>query len=207
MKTISKVFLTGLATVFPVVATFYILFWLATTAESVLGRLIRLFVPEHIYRPGLGVAAGLVVILVVGILMNVWVVRKLFDWSEGLLFRVPVIKSVYGAISDFLHFFSPREKREKDLRQVVLVPAGDSGGSLLGFVTRRDFGHLPPGIADSETVAVYLPMSYQVGGYTVMLPRSAVRPVDMSVEQAMRFVLTAGITANKSRHPRSSPPR
>lgn len=200
MKAISKIFLTGLATVFPIVATFYILFWLASTAESLLGKLIRLFVPDHFYRPGLGVAAGLVVVFLVGILMNVWIVRKLFDWGERLLFRVPLIKSLYGAISDFLRFFSPQEKHEEDLRQVVMVPAGDTGGSLLGFVTRRDFDHLPSGIAGADTVAVYLPMSYQVGGYTVMFPRSAVRPVDMSVEQAMRFVLTAGITASKNRH-------
>lgn len=201
MKTISKIFLTGLATIFPVVATFYILFWLATTAESVLGKLIRLLVPDHLYRPGLGVAAGLVVILAVGILMNVWIVQKLFDWWERLLFRVPLIKSLYGAFSDLLRFFSPRKEKKEDLRQVVMVPVGDRGGSLLGFVTRRDFAQLPPGIAEGDTVAVYLPMSYQVGGYTVMISRSVLRPVDMSVEQAMRFVLTAGMTASTSRTP------
>ena len=85
MKAISKIFLTGLATVFPIIATFYILFWLASTAESLVGRLIRLFVPDDFYRPGLGVAAGLVVVLLVGILMNVWIVRKLFEWGERLL--------------------------------------------------------------------------------------------------------------------------
>jgi uncharacterized membrane protein len=151
-----------------------------------------------IFFTGLGTAVGLVVILVVGILMNVWVVRKLFDWGERLVSRIPLIKSVYGAISDFLRFFSPPQKGEEDLRQVVMVPAGYTGGSLLGFVTRRDWDQLPPDMADADTVAVYLPMSYQVGGYTVMFPRSALRPVGMSVEQAMRFVLTAGIHTSQS---------
>ena len=73
---------------------------------------------------------------------------------------------------------------------------------LLGFVTRADFSHAP-GIARADEVAVYLPMSYQVGGYTVLVPRSACTPVDMSREEALKFILTAGL---KSASPAIEPP-
>ena len=69
---------------------------------------------------------------------------------------------------------------------------------MLGGLTRNDFSDLPPGVGFEGEVAVYLPMSYQVGGYTVMVPRASINPVQMSREEAMRFVLTAGLkTENK----------
>ena len=70
-----------------------------------------------------------------------------------------------------------------------------------GFVTRRDFSALPPNLGDEHTIAVYLPMSYQVGGYTLMLPRDAVEPLDMSVDEAMRYALTAGMSTARRNAP------
>ena len=74
---------------------------------------------------------------------------------------------------------------------------------VLGFVTRADFSDAPAGIARPDEVAVYLPMSYQIGGYMVFAPKSACTPVDMSREEAMKFVLTAGL---KSASPSIEPP-
>jgi uncharacterized membrane protein len=85
--------------------------------------------------------------------------------------------------------------------QVVAVTL-PGGMRLLGFLTRADFDDVP-GVAGEGEVAVYLPMSYQVGGFTVLLPRSAVTPVPMSREEAMKFILTAGL---KSASPAVEPP-
>jgi uncharacterized membrane protein len=69
----------------------------------------------------------------------------------------------------------------------------------MGFVTRREFGDMPAGVGREGEVAVYLPMSYQIGGYTVFLPREQAVPVLMSREEAMKFILTAGLkTAHNS---------
>jgi len=75
----------------------------------------------------------------------------------------------------------------------VTVQLGDTRMRLIGFVTREDLTDTPLGVEDQEPVAVFLPMSYQMGGFTIMVPRSAVRKIDMSVEQAMRFAITAGM--------------
>jgi uncharacterized membrane protein len=68
---------------------------------------------------------------------------------------------------------------------------------LVGFVTREDFTGLPPNLGSHETIAVYLPMSYQIGGYTLMLPRGSIEALDLSPEDAMRYTLTAGVSARK----------
>src|SRR5690606_41431583 len=76
--------------------------------------------------------------------------------------------------------------------QVVRVPAPGARSRLLRCVTRSACGDAPKGIAGDQ-VAVYFPMSYQVGGYTVFMPKEALEPVDMTREDAMKFILTAGL--------------
>jgi uncharacterized membrane protein len=192
MKSAGRTFLTGLITILPVVLTGYLLYWLAVTAESVLGKLIRLVLPADWYWPGMGVVAGLAVVFAVGLLMHAYVVQRLFTRAENMLYHVPVIKSVYRAIRDFFDFFSPA--KQKDFHQVVAVTLGDTGMQLVGFVTEGRAERLPRDFGGEDRLLVYLPLSYMIGGYTVLLPRSAVRPLDMSMEEAMRFTLTAGVT-------------
>ncbi len=76
------------------------------------------------------------------------------------------------------------------------VTIGDNGMQVVGFVTQTLPEHLPEGFREEESVLVYLPLSYMIGGYAVLMPRSAIRPLDMSMEEAMRFTLTAGVTGS-----------
>jgi uncharacterized membrane protein len=85
--------------------------------------------------------------------------------------------------------------QESGMLQVVSVQYPGTQMKLLGFITRTDFSDLPQGVAGADDVAVYLPMSYQVGGYTVIVPRAQVTAIEMARDEAMRFVLTAGLTA------------
>jgi uncharacterized membrane protein len=70
----------------------------------------------------------------------------------------------------------------------------------MGFVTREDFSRLPVQLSMDDPVAVYLPFSYQIGGYTLFLPRSCLTPVDMPFEEAMKLVLT-GAVARENANP------
>jgi uncharacterized membrane protein len=193
MKKIMREFLAGLATILPVVITAYLIYWLATSAEKSLGSLIRLVLPEGWYWPGMGIAAGVVLIFIIGLLMQAWGVRSLVAWVERIVLRIPLIKTVYGAVRDLIGFIT--QGKDSGLRQVVAVTIGDNNMQLIGFVTREDLAGLPEEIGGQDKIAVYLPMSYQLGGYTVIVPRSAVQPLDMSLEEATRFVLTGGVTA------------
>jgi len=194
LKSISKTFLTGLITILPAVLTLYFLYWLAVSAETALGGLIRLVLPENLYWPGMGTIAGLIGVFLVGLLMHAYVVQRLFAWGEQILYRVPVVKSVYSAIRDFFNYFSPNNKKE--FEQVVSVTIGDTGMQVIGFVSQAIPENLPEGFREEDSILVYLPLSYMIGGYAVLMPRSAVRPLNISMEEAMRFTLTAGITGS-----------
>lgn len=196
LKSIGRNILTGLITLLPVMLTLYLFYWLVVSSESLLGSLLQMALPAGVYRPGMGMVVGLGVAFVVGLLMRVLVVRRLFALSERLFTRLPLIKSVYFAIRDLLDFFSPGRKQE--FGQVVAVSFGETGMQLIGFVTQADAQRLPADFKEQDRVLVYLPLSYTIGGYAVMVPRSAVRPLDMGMEEAMRFVLTAGVTGERS---------
>ena len=192
MKSMSKTFLTGLIPILPVALTLYLLYWLVVSAETALGNVIRLVLPEDLYWPGMGTIAGLLVVFLVGVLMHAYVVQRLFAWGEQVLYHVPVIKTVYRSIRDFLDYFSPARKDE--FQQVVAVSIGETGMQVIGFVKQAVPERLPEDYRRDDSVLVYMPMSYMIGGYAVLMPRSAIRPLDMSMEEAMRFTLTAGVT-------------
>ncbi len=202
---LAKTFLTGLVTILPIVVTIYLLIWLGELAESFLGRTIRVVLPGSLYVPGMGLVAGVVLTFLVGLLMHAWIVRRLFEGSERVLYRIPVIRSVYGATRDFLQFLV--HTRDPGFHEVVMVDVGDTGMQLIGFITRPDTRGLPAGAArDEDAVLVYLPLSYQIGGYTVLLPRSVLRPIDMSMREAMTFVLTGGVAGPHHAPPPGRPP-
>lgn len=189
---LGKSFLTGIITLLPMVLTVYLLYWLGATSEQLMGSALQALFPENFYFPGLGMITGIGLVLVVGLLMNAYVVRKLFDFGEKVLYKLPLIKSIYRAFRDFFDFFSPKKS---GLGQVVAVSL--NGMELVGFITQEDPQRLPASFRERESVLVYLPMSYMVGGYTLLIKKSDLRPLQMSRDEAMRFVLTAGITGKK----------
>ena len=194
MKKIGKFFIQGLVAILPVALTIYILYWLAVSAESILGSFIKFFI-EDLYVPGMGVVAGFLIIVGVGMLLRVWIFHKVFEWGEKILEKLPLVKSLYGSIRDLMNLFDTSKKKE--FSKVVMVTIANKDTQLIGLVTREDFSNLPDGINNGQTVAVYLPMSYQMGGFTVFVPKTNIKPVDMSIEEAMRFALTAAISIKK----------
>lgn len=193
MKSIGKIFLTGIFTVLPILATIYLVVWLLSAVERFLGKPLLFLLPDDSYRAGMGLLAGIALVFLTGLLMRAWLFRQVVKAGEELLMHIPLVKGVYKALKDFFGLFSTSSGSE--LLQVVSIPLPGSDMRLLGFITRSDFSDLPAGVGKDGEVAVYLPMSYQVGGYTILVPRSRLTPVDMSREEALRFLLTAGIKA------------
>jgi len=187
-RKIGRIFATGLLTVLPIVITIYFTLWVLGVLEKFFGKQVMLLIPDEWYRTGMGLAMAIVVVFLVGLLMSDLLFRQIFAWAEQLLLRVPLVRSVYGAMRDLLGLFA---QHKEPALQVVAVEL--AGARFLGFVTRSEFADLPAGIGKEDEVAVYLPMSYQIGGYTVMVPKSAVTPVEMSREDAMKWILTAGL--------------
>lgn len=196
LKQLRRVLMRGLVAVLPLGLTVWLLWWLGTSTEAVLHRLITLFIPEESYWWGLGILVGLAVLFAAGALVNAFVVRRMLATWERTLERIPVVKTLYGAIRDFVQFL-PASGEKRDLKRVVA--ASFSGGLAIGFVTRDDAGELGHTAAFADLVPVYFPMSYQIGGYTLYLPRSQLQALDLSVEAAMRLVLTGGLSSGPAR--------
>jgi uncharacterized membrane protein len=209
LQRLGRIMFRGLVAMLPAVLTLYILFWLVRSAETVLGGVLEVLLPYGWYIPGMGLLAGLGAIFLFGLMLNAFLVRRLLDLGEALMNHIPVVKTLYGSLKDFVGFFAT--KREAQFNQVVTVEL-EFGGTpmrMVGFVTRSDFSGLPAGIGKEGEIAVYLPLSYQIGGYTVIVPRSAVRAVNISTHRAMGFIVTGGMTTDKGHahvaHPAPAP--
>jgi len=188
-KSIGTTLITGIITVLPIVLTLYLLYWLAISSEQVMGRALQWALPKVVYFPGLGTIAGLILVFLVGLLMKAVLVRQLFSFGESVVYRLPIIKSVYRAIRDLFDFFSPKKEQ---FGRVVTVTV--NGMEMIGFITQEDPQRLPESLRNPDSVLVYLPMSYMIGGFTLLIPKKDIKPCQMNMEEAMRFVLTAGIT-------------
>jgi uncharacterized membrane protein len=195
MKTFANIFFKGLVAILPLILTIWVIMWLGTTAESFFGGLLQTYLPEDYYWPGMGVVIGIALVFAIGLLMEIWLVRKLFQLAEKIIEKIPLVKTVYGGLRDLMDLIT-KTTQEKDLQRVVVVTLGEDT-RLIGFTTVEDTGELPEALSEEQRVAVYLPMSYQLGGYTVFVPKSKISQLDWSMEYAMRYALTAGVSSSR----------
>jgi uncharacterized membrane protein len=191
LKYLGRILLKGLVTILPIGLTLYLIYWLGVTLESVLSGPLHWVIDDRHYLPGMGLVAGLAVLFVMGMLVNAYVVRRVLRHGEQLVLKVPLVRTLYSAFRDLAKLVNT--DRKSDMQSVVVVRCGDL--RLLGFVT-QDVAELPGIDAGQALVAVYLPMSYQIGGYTVYVPRDHLEPTTLTVETAMRIVLTGGLQNN-----------
>ncbi|MFW5838953.1 MAG: DUF502 domain-containing protein [Planctomycetota bacterium] len=194
MKFITRVLVRGLGIAIPIGLTIYILYYLVFLAEKWLSPLVAWVLGENYYVTGMGVLTGLLLIFLVGLGTYSKAFRDTADKVGDFLGRVPLVKTLYGGLMDLMDFVRQSNDHEKGLSHVVKVDIHEDW-SLIGFVTRESFEQLPDNLASGdERVAVYLPMSYQIGGFTVYLPASQITRLDISVEDAMRLSLTAAMS-------------
>lgn len=199
MKRLSKYFLRGLLTVLPLALTVYVLVlflgWVESLALVIFGPFFGGF-----YVPGMGLLLGILIIVGIGALLSKAQVREALTFIELPFTKLPVVKSIYSSLKSFSDYFSPSGKSGG--QQVVVLRMPGTELEIVGLVTRRSFADLPEGFLPGERVAVYLPMGYMIGGYTVFVPASCVTPIDMSVEEAMRSSLIAWMEPKAMASPR-----
>ena len=193
MKRLSQYFFRGLIAFLPVALTVYVLILFVTWAERSAMALLRP-VTGDFYLPGLGIALGALLILGLGVLISLPSAPRLLSWVELPFTNLPVVKSIYSSLKNFADYFAPHDK---PAQQVVLLSMPGQELSIGGLITRQSLKGLPRGLGDlDDRVAVYLPMGYMIGGYTVFVPRRWTTPINMSVEEAMRSALIAFMASN-----------
>ena len=196
MKRLYLYFFRGLITFLPLALTVYVLYLFVAWTERSAMALIRPVIGDF-YMPGLGIALGASLIVALGFLVSLPVTSRLVSWVELPFTNLPVVKSIYSSLKNFADYFSPHDN--DDAQQVVLLNMPGQEFAIVGLVTRQSLRGLPRGLGDlDDRVAVYLPMGYMIGGYTVFVPRHWTTPIDMSVEEAMRSALIAFMASNKA---------
>src|ERR1700683_1252167 len=199
MRRILTLTMSGLVTVLPRALTIYVIWWLVHTVEGWLRRAlitVGIVSPEH-YWPGLGLIFGFVLLLAVGSLVNAYAGKIFLKYWDDFLGRIPFVKTLYGGFRDVVSLLPSGSGEERDLQRGVV--GGFVGVPATGFVTREDVPAVLNVHGGHDWVTVYFPMSYAFGGYTIYLPRDRLQPLEISVEDAMRLVITAGLTAAGNR--------
>lgn len=176
----------GLFATAPLLLTIALLRWIYKTLESAFGSFLEMIVGNKWYFPGLGIIMAVVVVAIIGYLLDYLLIQKVYNWGEKVLTKIPLVKTFYGALRQFLTFF---KKDEKKLGQAVRVKIGDQ--HLIGIMTRSDLQ--VSSLFKSNEVAVFFPMSYQMGGYTMLVKRENVEIIHMNVEDVLKFAVTAGV--------------
>jgi uncharacterized membrane protein len=203
-KSLLKNAVKGLLTILPLVLTLYV-FWLVVSSLASIFAAPLHFTLKRIVEdvaalpawvsPALNISGfiiGIIALILVGVLVNNVLAQRMLKWFDGKLTNIPLAKTLYGSIKDLLGLFSGESRA---FRRVVLVNMPGVGQKVLGLVTREDCSDMK-GVPEG-TITVYIPMSYQIGGFTIYVPKDSVEPLDVSVEDAMRFTITAGVSSAK----------
>ena len=174
-RLLRQYFLTGLVALLPLAITLYIGYRIFTMFDA-LGKMLRVNVP------GFGLLVTLVLITLFGLLVSNFLGQQFVALYEWFFARVPVLRTVYDAVKQLVSTFS--DQKGGTFQSVVLVPYGGGGGRSFGFVTRN--------ATEDGKVAVFVPFSPPTGGLLVLYPPEDVEQVGLTVEEAMKIVLSGG---------------
>jgi uncharacterized membrane protein len=191
---VKKYFVTGLLIWIPLAITFWVLNLIVTTMDQTL-----LLLPESVqprvligwHIPGVGLLLSLLVILLTGLLAANIMGQRLLHFGEGMLARIPVVKSIYNSVkqvSDTLLSSSGQA-----FRKALLVQYPREGSWTIAFQTGVPGGDVANHLR-GDYISVYVPTTPNpTSGFFLMLPRSDVIELDMSVDAALKYVVSMGV--------------
>jgi uncharacterized membrane protein len=206
MAPLRKWLIAGLLVVLPVAITLWVLQWVINTLDQTLLILPNAWHPDRLlgfHLPGLGVLLALGVLLLVGAGASNYVGRHLLGWSDGIFNRIPVVRSIYSGVkqvSDTL--FS---ENGNAFRTTVLVQWPRPDVWTIAFVTGTPGGDVANHL-QGDWVSVYVPTTPNpTGGYFVMLRRSECIELQMSVDEALRYIISMGVVVPAAVSPQTPP--
>lgn len=205
MKKHIRILMSGALIVIPLAATAWVVTWitkgLAGLGEALLKQttLDQHITPAwHGWAIWLGLLGALVALYLIGLMGRFWLFQRIFDAVDRLLSHVPGIKTIYESIRDLLKLFGGDAGK---MGRVVLYSPPGSGMKMLGIVTNETPLGRPDG---DESVIVYLPLGYMIGGPIVYAHPDNLDPVDMPVETALKLAATAFISTDRIKATKSA---
>jgi uncharacterized membrane protein len=188
---VKKSFLTGILILVPLVVSVTLLLWFFQKVDDlfspVLDGVFRTLIPGTGHVPGTGILAGLVIILLLGTLARNVAGKRLLDALDRLIHRIPGYRTVYSTIQQLTNAFSP--ENTQSFKEVLLVEYPLEGSYALGFRT------MTVKEGERRLVVVYIPTNHLYLGEVLFIPEEKVVRLDMSIEQAVRLLVSGGIAA------------
>ncbi len=195
-KSLKRYLITGILVWLPIAVTIWVITYIVTAADQLINLLPVHWQPQHFLGfniPGLGVIVAIVVLFVTGLFgANVLGKRIISAW-DGILGRIPVVKSIYSSVKKVSE--SLLSDSSRSFKTPVLVPFPQPNIWTLAFVS----GHIPDSVKASlpqgdEYVSVYVPTTPNpTGGYYIMVKKSDIRELNMSVDEALKYVISLGM--------------
>jgi uncharacterized membrane protein len=177
----------------PILATVWVVSFFIHIMDETLLLLPSAYRPQALMGfalPGLGVVFAFVVVLLTGLLVTNLVGRRLVNVWEELLNRIPIVRSVYGGVKSFAEsVFS----QSNSFRKVVIIQYPRQGVWSIGFMTAEDVPEVSRKLG-AQHCSVYISSALNAtAGYLVIVPRTEVTELDMSVDSAMKMIITCGV--------------
>ena len=177
----------------PILATI----WVVSFMLHIMDRTLLLLPPSYrpqalvgFALPGAGLVLALAIVLLTGLLVTNLIGRRFVIWGEELLNRIPVVRSIYGGVKSFTESVL---SQSKSFRQVVMVEYPREGLWSIGFLTSEDVPEVSERLGEPH-VAVYISAALNAtAGYLVIVPRRQMVELDMTVDEAMKMIITCGV--------------
>jgi uncharacterized membrane protein len=203
---VKKYFITGLLIWIPLAITFMVLAWIINTLDEILIWLPNDVQPRQMLGfniPGVGVLLSLLIVFFTGLIAANVLGQKLVQVWEGLLSRIPVVKSIYYSVkqvSDTLFSSSGQA-----FRKALLVQYPRQGAWTIAFLTGKPGGDAANHL-HGDYVSVYVPTTPNpTSGFFLMMPREDVIELEMSVDEALKYIISMGVVAPPARRPAERP--
>ena len=195
-KALKKYLITGVLVWLPIAVTIWAMSYIISAADRLISLLPESWQPQHFWGfniPGLGIVAATVVLFVTGVFAANVLGRRILGAWDSLLGRIPVVKSIYSSVKKVSE--SLLSDSSRSFKTPVLVPFPQPGIWTIAFVS----GHIPDKLKgslpqDDDYISVYVPTTPNpTGGYYIMVKKSDVRELNMSVDQALKYVISLGM--------------
>lgn len=186
MKRFFNFFIQGLILFIPLIITGFILLKLFDTFSDIFSFIG--FSTYPILNAVLGLLGTLGFVFLLGLLASSYLFKQVFSFFENKLEHAPFIRHIYSPVKDFTNAFMGNKKKFNKAVLVLTNPMADI--QEIGFITQEDLSDFKI----KDKVAVYLPYSYSLSGRLVIVPREHVKPMEADAADAMKFVVSGGVT-------------
>jgi len=190
---VRRYLVAGVLVWLPILATLWVLSVMLHLMDRTLVLVPPPWRPERLIGfqiPGVGLVFAVVILLLTGLLVTNLFGRRLVSWGEDLVNHIPLVRTVYGGVKSFAESVL---SQSSSFRKVVMVEYPRPGIWSLGFLTAEDVPEVSQKLG-APHAAVYISAALNAtAGYLVILPRSQIVELDMSVDAAMKMIITCGV--------------